>query len=512
MAEPIAPTTGLGLRPANTLGWSTPELDQMNSVVAQKHMEESAPMVQSVMKAAAPGATNEDRLKAASAFKNANEARMGDVIGAVVNLNPRDLYIALTGGSDVKERGYDGGSNAYAVVYNQRGELRGYEDPATGRRLTEEELAQIGPITSKRDVTAERQAAFQAAAVSLKEVAAARSQNFLKTQKAAMQSGKNGGLILDLASQNDEITQRLGPASLSPKVLAFVRGISNIGMGDTENVRKANESLKRFIDGRQTNDEWKKTQDALGGLNLGLQYREGEGLIDSSGKIMRKEDLEQFMSSYERSQSSNKNIQARQADMLARAQTLAAGDENLLRDISSLINNNAKISMAQNAIEEQGGIGVAKPNLPHELGQSFYSANLKAKSDQMYGKLAELHSQFMLAKAGTLRPGQSPDIGRWEVEFSNLPQVREIRRTTKEAADSYIERVKPEIERLNAQTVPIELTNQSMITQPSKALPEPSVAKVPNAVAPSASNRPNAPAKAQEQVKRTLNDILGVKR
>lgn len=508
MAEPMA--LGQGLKPTNTFGWETPELDQLNNIVSQEHMAKSAPIVESVMKAASPNATPEDRLQAASAFKTANEARIGDVLGAIVNLNPKELYIALTGGADVKERGYDGASNSYSVVYNQRGELRRYED-VNGRPLTEKELAQIGPITSKADITAERQAAFKAAGASLQDVAAARNKEFLRTQKAAAEAGKNGALIADLGAQNDEITQRLGPASLSPKTLAFIRGISNMGVGDTENVRKANESLKRFVNGRQTSDEWRKTQDALGGLNFGLQYREGEGLYDSSNKKMSVEDLDQATSSYEKSQSSNKNIQARQNDMLARAQTIAAGDENLLRDITMLINNNAKISMAQNAIEEHGGIGVAKPNLPHQLGESFYSANLKAKSDRMYGELALLHSQFMNSKMATMRPGQSPDIGRWEAEFANLPEVKNIRRTTKQFADAYIEKVRPDIERLNKQTVPVELTNQSMITAPSVAIPAAAAPPANKPVPPAPTAKPKAPAKAEERVRKSLDEILGVK-
>ena len=513
MAEAVIANPAQGLKTANTFGWDNPELDQINTMVSERHMAESAPMVQTVMKAVSPTATPQDRVEAANVFKTANEARIGDVLGAIVNLNPKEIYIALTGGADVKERGYDGASNPYAVVYNQRGELRGYEDPVTGKRLTEKQLAEIGPITSKFDITAERQAAFKAAGVTLADLAAARNKAFINTKNAAAAAGKNGLLISELGAENDAITQRLGPASLSPKALAFIRGISTIGVGDTAAVRKANETLNRFINGRQTADEWRKTQDALGGLNFGLQYREGEGLVDSSGKKVNEEKLQQLANTYEQSQSSNKNIQARQADMLARAQTIAAGDENLLRDITTLINNNAKISVAQNEIEQYGGIGVAKPNLPHQLGESFYAANLKAKSDEMYGKLSVLHSQFMNAKMQTLRPGQSPDIGKWEAEFSSLPEVKNIRNTTREFADAYIQKVKPDIERLNKQEVPRELTNQSMVTAPAAAVPPAPATTTPAAPAASAppKPRPSAPSTVGQTAVRSLNDILKVK-
>jgi hypothetical protein len=507
MAENVEQNPNVGFR--KSTGWDTPELDRLNNEVAVQHAAEYAPVVDRVIKSVSPTATQQDRLAAADDFgKVANTARIGDVIQSIVNLNPRDLYIALTGGANIEERGYDGGSNPYAVVYNQRGELRGYKNPETGRMLTEKELATIGPITSKRDVTAERTAAYKAKGVSLEEVAKARTASFLQTQNAAKEAGKYGALIADLGAQNDEITQRLTPATLPVKTLAFVRGIGSIGVGDTETVRKGTEELARFSKGKATNDEWRKTQEALGGLAIGLQYREGEGLTDASGKRMTEEDVKSHADIYSRSLSSNKNIQARQNDLLSRAQTLAAGDENLLRDMTTLINNNAKISMAQNDIEKAGGISVAKPNLPHELGESFYSANIKAKSDRMYGELAQLHSQFMAAKAGTLLPGQSPDIGTWEAEFANLPQVKKLRSDTKKSADEYIIRMQPEIERLNAQNVPRELTNEGMVAAPAKAIPETKAAVPPRTTTePKLSPKPETKTPARK----ALNDILGIK-
>jgi len=178
----------------NVLGWEpNPITAQANKEAEDLHMRATAPLVQTVMKAASPQATPEERMQAGDIFKSASDARIGDVIQGIVNLNPKQIYLGLTGGADVKERGYDGIGNDYGVVYNQRGEIRGYENPLTGKKLSEEELAQIGPITSKTDVTAERQKVFQAMGATIADVAAARAQSYIPTKKVAAEAGLNGG-------------------------------------------------------------------------------------------------------------------------------------------------------------------------------------------------------------------------------------------------------------------------------------------------------------------------------
>jgi hypothetical protein len=112
-----------------------------------------------------------------------------------------------------------------------------------------------------------------------------------------------------------------------------------------------------------------------------------------------------------------------------------------------------------------------------------------------------------------LRPGQSPDIGKWEAEFSSLPEVKNIRNTTRQFADAYIQKVKPDIERLNKQEVPRELTNQSMVTAPAAAVPPAPATTTPAAPAASAppKPRPTAPATVGKTTAKTLSEILGVK-
>lgn len=433
--EAIAPTqTGTGIKaPASTLDWGqSQDFEQLNKDAADLHERVYAPIVQKVMTAATGQGTPEDNIEVANVFKTANEARIGDVLGGIFKADPLKVYVGLTGGADVHERGYDGAGNQYGAVYNQRGELRGYKNLSNGKYLTEQELAQIGPITSKSDITAERQQAFKAIGANLADVAKARATDFINTQQLSAEAGANGGLIRELGAQNNQIAKRLSPASLDPNTLAFVKGISNIRTGDQQQTRSTVDTLLQNSDGSKKSDSISKSAKDSIGLNFGLQYHQGRGWTDAKGNVATREQLEKMGRAFEEGQSSDKAIETRQQDMLQRAQILAAGKPELLNDITALINNNYKISVAQNAIEKFGGIGVARPNLPQQLGDSFMSARQKAVSDEYYGAASEAFYSFMEKRLRNIPAGRSPDIGALRAEFAQSPEMARLRKNAAE--------------------------------------------------------------------------------
>jgi hypothetical protein len=487
------------------LGWEpSPFTEQANKQAEDLHARASAPIVETVMKAASPDATPEDRVKAGDIFKNSNEARMGDVIQSIVNLNPRDLYIALTGGASKPEIGFDAAGNQFEVMYNQRGERRSIRDLRTNKLLDDKSLAETNGITTRLDVTPERQKAFQAIGATVQDVAKARSDEFVKTQKAAGAAGATGKTIQDLAVQNDAITKRLSPASLDAQTLGFIRGISTIRTGDTQATRSLIDKAKEVANGTKkyndlTNDEKKSL-----GLNLGLQYHEGKGFRNANGDSVNTNDIDKIGRSFEESQSSDKAIQTRQQDMLARAQTLFAGKVERLDDITALINNNAKIAAAQNSIEQHGGIGVASPNLPHELGNSFMSARQKAISDEFYGISAQLFSQFVAQKRAQMRPGQSPDIGALQVEFANSPEMERLRRSSADRSHQVEKENAIVAEEINKRSAMRGLTNEA-----NRTPVQPPAEAMPNRTTPAGSRAPAQQTAPQTTSRRSLGDIFG---
>lgn len=433
--EAIAPTqNGTGIKaPASTLDWGqSQDFDQLNKDAADLHERVYGPVVQKVMTAATGQGTPEDNIEVANVFKTANEARIGDVLAGIFKADPLKVYVGLTGGADVHERGYDGAGNQYGAVYNQRGELRGYKNLSNGKYLTEQELAQIGPITSKSDITAERQQAFKAVGANLADVAKARATDLIKTQQLAGEAGANGGLIRELGAENNQISKRLSPASLDPKTLALVKGVSSIRTGDEQQTRSTVDTLKQFANGNKASTDLSKSAKDSIGVNFGLQYHQGRGWVDSKGNVASSDQLEKMGRAFEEGQSSNKAIETRQQDMLQRAQILAAGKPELLNDITALINNNYKIAVAQNAIEQHGGIGVARPNLPQQLGDSFMSARQKAISDEYYGAASEAFYSFMEKRLKSIPAGRSPDIGALRAEFAQSPEMAKLRKSAAE--------------------------------------------------------------------------------
>lgn len=426
--QAIAPTNA-GLKAPSNLDWGqSQDFEQLNKDSADLHNRIYAPVVQKVMTAASGQGTPEDNIEVANVFKTANESRIGDVLAGIFKADPLKVYVGLTGGADVHERGYDGAGNQYGTVYNQRGELRGYKNLSNGKYLTEQELAQIGPITSKSDITAERQQAFKAIGANLADVAKARATDFINTLELSREAGVNGGLIRDLGAQNNEIAKRLSPASLDPKTLAFVKGISSMRTGDEQQTRATVDTLKEFANGKRSSDQLSKSAKDSIGLNFGLQYHQGRGWTDSKGNVVSVNELEKMGRQFEEGQSSNKAIETRQQEMLQRAQILAAKNPELLSDMTALINNNYKISVAQNQIEKFGGIGVARPNLPQQLGDSFMSARQKAISDEYYGAASEAFYSFMEKRLKGIPAGRSPDIGTLRAEFAQSPEMARLRK------------------------------------------------------------------------------------
>jgi hypothetical protein len=446
-----------------SFGWKEhPILEKLNQDVAIEHMRRWQPAVKDVMNVASPNATPENRMKTAEIFKNANDARPEDVIQGVLNLNPAQIYLGLTGGSDRREEAIAADGQRYYKIYNSRvsptnpvGELRRIED-GSGRILDEKQMQEVGPLTSRSDITAERSAAFISRGQAFRDVAQANSGNYITIQKSAAEAGFNGSAISDLAQENQALGTKLGKASLSPAMSAHLAGIGSIRSGNAERIKNSRESFKQFVTGTQSEDAWNKLLDETGGFNLGLQYKQGEGLTHGGKKVTSTDDIDRIVKNYEKDQSSDQAIERRKSDLLEQAQIKATGNDlAALNDIRAFINNNAKIALMQNKIEEAGGIGVAKPNLPHQLGESFQSGTLKAISDKYYGDASNLWSQFVDQKRSQLRNGEIPPMGKWQAEFANSPQLIQLRTKAKEDSNAYLKASEAEVKAKSSETLPV---------------------------------------------------------
>jgi hypothetical protein len=511
---PAVENTGIKAN-ASTFGWQpNPIIEKLNADTAARHAQEAAPAVQAVMKVASPNATGEDRLKAANVLKSANESKPEDVIRSVLNLNPADLYVALTGGSDRREEAIDSTGNLYYKVYNSRqnpanpaGELRRIED-ALGNVLSDKQRAEVGPLTSKSDITAERSARFIANGQAFVPVAQANSQNYVNLQKSGAAAAIHGTGITDLANQVNELGQKLGKYSLSPDTLQKLSGVSSIRTGNTQQIQNATERIKQFLSTNGTNEGWKKTVDDAGGFNLGLQFKEGQGLFFGNEKISKAEDLDRVAKTYANTQSSSENIERRRNDMLAEAQIAATkidpkNRSQALADMNDFINKNAQIALMQNEVEKAGGVPGAKPNIPHQLGDSFQSGTLKAISDRAYGETANLWAQFINEKRAQLPAGAVPPMGQWEAEFANSASLKDIKTRAKADSLAYLKKSQPEMEQLSV--TPAQALSTPTI---AAAAPPPAAGPVVSENVGKPAPKKSAPPPPASKSKKSLADIF----
>jgi hypothetical protein len=430
---------GGSVKTAADLGWvPTPELDRLNQELDSRFMQQTAPVASALAKASQPTATPADRVTAMDGIKSvvknsADQARPEDVMRAVLSGNIGDIMIALTGGSDVKERAFSGAGDEYFSVYNRRGDFRRHETK-DGKVLTPEDLKQIGPLTTRRDITAERTAGFEAAKIPLKAIAQSRANDLVSFQQASTAAAGGADAMLDLANQNEQKAIRLLPATVNPKVQALLRGASTIGSSNTQQTTESVNRLKTLASQKAITKEDIDAFNAAGGIRFGFILEEGKRLQNKNGTVAETKDVDEAAKNYSQNLSSTDRIESNKNDLLERAQIIAAGNQQMLDDLSTFINNNSKIALIQDKIEKAGGIHVAKPNLPYELTGSFFVARENAIANQAYAKKARLFAEFMSDRLSKLPSGASPDTAKMLLEFSSDPRIKEIDKAAYEAA------------------------------------------------------------------------------
>ena len=504
--------TGTGLTPPKSLGWNpSPEISALNAETQAKHIQEYTPIVEKVAKAITPTATPEERVQAVDAVKNvksADEFRWADLLGAK---NFGDIYKAVTGGSDVRVEAFDDAGNKYYKVFNQRtsqatpyGEFRRYET-ADGKVLTPEQEAKIGTITSLAEVPMSQRPFFQANNIAAKDVMVAQAANWNKMTKAASAAALGAGALRDISVEDKDITKKLLPFSVNPAMRTLLAGANEIRTGNTQEIQKNAQNLSKFLTGQASNKEWQDFKKTSGGFSAGLNYQEGKGATNSKGDRLTSEDVSEMVNSAMQAATSSNAVTARKEDLMAKAQLLAAqGKIENFDLIQRYINNQAKKAAIIKSIEDNGGIGIAKPNLEFAQGDSFSLAYTKAELDEAYADLAEKFAQKVgeaQAKYGKSVPG----IGVIEREIASDKTIGERKKATRENISRFLQENAATLDELNKSEVPAALLQQPGASKVGGVEPP----TMPSARNPAASRPPPATAPVEQRSTR-LRNMFGV--
>ena len=493
----------------DVLGYEpSPELKLMEASFARKHEEETAAPVQAFAQSLQQPSP-ENNIKAADALKKlsgVDQPQLMNAFYSVLRGNLRDVGIALTGGAPVPTQAYDSSGKEWIKVFNERrteqnpnGEIRGYIDPSTGKKYTPDEIQalKVGPIMSVKEIPVQQQNFFAAQGITAKAAAQEQINSWLKNQKVAQAANANAPFLVDTANalEKELSDPNVIKMSVSGPGRELYAGINEMRTGNTSAISKSAETMKRFMKGDKKTNEVNDALKQGGGLNLGLQYHEGKGWTKSDGTVATEDDINQAASNAKSSMSSENAITARRDNLLQRAQLAAANGE--LKDIDRIqriINLKYQQDIAIQDIENAGGIKIARPSLPHEVGDSFALLGVKNKLAKQYGELASVYSQTV-ADTMAQNPNSTPAIGTVEALLKNNPYVRQNREKTRADIERYIGEVEPMLSKIKGETTAIQQPSAEM-TSTGGGIPR-SVAPAPVELGvPAGAKKPKAEAAA----------------
>lgn len=493
----------------DVLGYEpSPELKLMEASFARKHEEETAAPVQ-VVAQAMQQPSQQNNLAAADALKELSGVDQPQLMNAFYSFargNFRDFAISLTGGAPVPTQAFDSSGKEWIKVFNERrteqnpnGEIRGYIDPSTGKKYTPAEIQalKVGPIMSVKEIPVQQQNFFAAQGITAKAAAQEQINSWLKNQKVAQAANANAPFLVDTANALDkELSDpNVIKMSVSGPGRELFAGINEMRTGNTSALQKASDLLKRAVEGKASFKNQDDLEKQTGGFTLGFNLNEAKQLTNAKGEKASTDDVEQAASSAASSLTSKNEITARKDNLLQRAQLAAAKGE--LKDIDRIqriINFKYQQDLAIQDIENAGGIKIARPSLPHEVGDSFALLGVKNKLAKQYGELASVYSQTV-ADTMAQNPNSTPAIGTVEALLKNNPYVRQNREKTRADIERYIGEVEPMLSKIKGETTAIQQPSAEM-TSTGGGIPR-SVAPAPVELGvPAGAKKPKAEATA----------------
>jgi hypothetical protein len=527
MAEAIAPPTeekmptvdGYGLKaPTNSLGWETPPaLAAQNAVIDKEHNQEFQPKIATIYKAANPNATPQDHVAAADALKAFSGPKNNEDFAGSHDIRWEDVFsapnigaaiTAFTGGSDRREIGRNGDGTPVVTVYNARGDVRRYEW-ANGQRVTPDELKALGPVTSVRDISAERAAEYRARGLSAMDVAAAQSKSWTNKLVAAEELTKIAPSAVDVNNQIKRLSKDLLPYSTNPATRTIMARIGTLTANKEQQASIARQQLNRFANGEAENDEFSNYNRENGGVMGTFTYQKGKGLSTENGKKVTSENINELSSRIAATNSSAEKIQSNAQNLANWAQMIATQNKLPIVDkIQELIGLKTQASLMDKKIEALGGIPGFKgsPNLEHNVTDSFSLAYTNAEYGAAQAAAAQAYADSVLQAKQALG-FKTPPMGSLEAQFANSPLATELRKQRTKGVENFQTESAPILQQLSNQAAYPEVVKEikgTMVVPPKLPKMEEQSA-IPGAKPPAA----KVAAEPKQDTKKILDSIFG---
>jgi hypothetical protein len=515
MAEAIAPPTengiptagGLGIKTKPDLGWNTPApLQVANQEADKRHLEEYAPKAVAAIQAMAPNATPEQRISGADALKaftgpknNEDFAGSHDIRWDVVfepSGGVAGIIRGLNGGSDVREIGRNGDGTPVVTVYNGRGEVRRYES-LNGQRISPDELKALGPITSVRDISAERAAQYKARGLSAEQIAAAQSKAWQRDLMSADTFARESDAAIDINERIKNLSKETLAYSANPATRTIMSRIGTLTSNKEQQASIARQKLDRFANGEAENDEFNDSKKEYGGIMGTFNYQKGKGLTTANGTKVTNETINELSNRIAATNTSADKIQSNAQNLANYAQMLATKNELPIIDkIQELIGLKAQAALIEKKFEEAGGVPGFKgsPNVAHNVTDSFSLAYANAEYGAAQAQAAKAYADLVRQKQQQFGL-KTPDIGAVPSEFANSDVAKALRQQRTGNVEAFRAEVGPILDKLSREPAYKDLAAQiggGSVKPPS--LPAmPTETEIPGAKAPKQKTKEKSP-------------------
>lgn len=514
MAEAIAPPTedrvptagGVGIKTQPNLGWETPApLQIQNAEADKKYSLEFAPKVATVFKAAQPNATPQDHIAAADALKAFSGPKKNEDFAGSHDTRWEDVFsaptigaaiTAFTGGSDRREIGRNGEGLPVVTVYNARGDVRRYEW-MNGERIKPEELQALGPVTSVRDISAERASTYKARGLSAEQVAAAQSRAWQRDLNAADLFAREASTAVDVNNQIKKLSKELVPYSANPATRTILSRIGTLTANKEQQSSIARQQLERFAKGEATLDEFNDFKRDNVGIMGTFNYNQGQGLTTGNNQKVTSENINELTNKIASTNSSAEKIQSNAQNLANWAQMIATENKLPVIDkIQELVGLKAQAALIEKKIEEAGGVPGFKgsPNVAHNVTDSFSLAYANAEYGAAQAEAAKAYAELVLGKKQQLG-FKTPDIGVISAEFANSNLAKTLRQQRTKGIESFRSEIGPVLDKLSQEPAYKEVSAQvAGVPVKPPALPEmPTKSEIPGAKAPKQKTKEKSP-------------------
>ena len=534
---PVAPTTDIPL--ASPIGFDEdPLLKLANQRAIESHIEQSAPIVNTLVKTISPNATPQQRLEGSQLFseisknqkaptpvsKNPEDEIPGDAPGSH-DFKLSDLFGSMEntaksfkGGADNRVEAYDANNNKYFKVYNQRvseanpyGEFRRYED-FQGRPLTRKEIQEAGVITSIKEIPLDHQIGYKNAGVTSGSAAANQAEYGNRTANIIGYLNGSVPQLASMASREKELASQLGKYSTSPQV-ALVIANQTKSLASTQNdVKNSTETINRFSTENATSDGiedfLKKAASAGAGPEiLKGHLEEGKGWVKTNGQKLTSGEAKTLSNNYASSRMNQGQIESTKQDKADAATLLSAGlDQKVIDQIKEHRDISFVTAKIQNDLERMG-YTIQRPTVPHEQSNSFVYAGAKAIQNELFAKLAQKYAE----KGNQIfQANRSPSVGAVELSVNNDPDTQQLRVNHKNDLVNYLKSQEDVYKQINQNPNTANIISQ---LNPVPAVPPESVKNSAPAPKPTVENKPSGSAppverKAPPVKKESKQDLL----